>query len=233
MAIIQITKIQIRRGPEADLPGAPTSLDPLIFSQALESGEFGFASDTGRLFIGHDPQVGQANYARPVFPFQNVEVLTENSVETINRIVSRVLRGTGREAFITAALPTTTGDDWNVVTVTPETGSPFPFRFTGPYVNATIDYSVYTTANEPVRNGSLRVLHPGDNTEPSVTDDATSLTRLELGGASNYDAATVYGSLRFRFSIVSTGGVDYYQFEYQNKIAVALKLFFRHTRVVP
>ena len=57
----------MRRGPASDLPN-PT----------LDDGEFGFTTDTGRLFIGQEsPTNGQPNYNRVTFPYQNVEVITE------------------------------------------------------------------------------------------------------------------------------------------------------------
>ena len=65
MTITQITRIQHRRGNESDLP------------QSLGDAELGFTTDTGRLFIGaeYHPIAGQ----RAVFPYKNIEILTEYS----------------------------------------------------------------------------------------------------------------------------------------------------------
>src|ERR1700749_3647445 len=49
---VSITKIQLRRGNASDLPGAPTSVSPLLFATGLDEGELGYTTDTGRLFIG-------------------------------------------------------------------------------------------------------------------------------------------------------------------------------------
>jgi hypothetical protein len=59
MAIVQISKIQVKTGNIADLP-------------QLSPGEFGWAIDSKQLFIGNDPNV--------VGPIpDNTEILTENS----------------------------------------------------------------------------------------------------------------------------------------------------------
>jgi hypothetical protein len=83
MPTIQISQIILRSGPSVDLPGAPTSLTPLAFGPGLEPGEAAFMTDTGRIYIGHDPSQGQPNFQRAVFPYQNIEVLTENSLDTL------------------------------------------------------------------------------------------------------------------------------------------------------
>jgi len=76
MPTIQISKIQLRRGLASDLP------------EALDDGEFGFTTDEGRLFIGQDsPTTGMPNFQRVVSPFQNIEVLTENSPPEVLRPV--------------------------------------------------------------------------------------------------------------------------------------------------
>jgi Major tropism determinant N-terminal domain len=64
MAVTQISRIQVRRGDKEALP------------QSLEEGEFGFATDTGELFIGAPnlPKIADRNQT---FPYQNVRVITE------------------------------------------------------------------------------------------------------------------------------------------------------------
>ena len=78
MTITQITRIQHRRGNESDLP------------QSLGDAELGFTTDTGRLFIGaeYHPIAGQ----RAVFPYKNIEILTEYSPITIENAKYRNLR---------------------------------------------------------------------------------------------------------------------------------------------
>lgn len=72
--IIQISKIQIRGGNKADLPNN------------LSANELGFSEDTGELFVGAETsKLSQVN--RTIFPFRNVQVLTEfskNAEDLIN-----------------------------------------------------------------------------------------------------------------------------------------------------
>lgn len=76
---VYVEKIRLRRGQEAELPGRPTNFDPLTFSEPLPDGELAMTVDSGRLFVGCTPETGDVHYNRTVFPYQNVEVLTENS----------------------------------------------------------------------------------------------------------------------------------------------------------
>jgi hypothetical protein len=67
MAVIQISRIQHRRGFADDLPNA------------LAEGELGFATDTGELFIGASSTDLVAN--RTAFPYKNIKILTEFDVQ--------------------------------------------------------------------------------------------------------------------------------------------------------
>lgn len=67
MAVIQISRIQHRRGLADELP------------DALAEGELGFATDTGELFIGAPSTEMVAN--RKAYPFKNIKVLTEFDVQ--------------------------------------------------------------------------------------------------------------------------------------------------------
>jgi hypothetical protein len=77
---IQISKIQLRRGLEQDLPGA-------MQANGLDIAEVAFTTDTNRLFIGTDPStsslVSAVHTVRNVsgggLPYNNVEILTEFS----------------------------------------------------------------------------------------------------------------------------------------------------------
>lgn len=235
MAIIQITRIQIRRGPEADLPGAPTNISPLAFSEGLGVGEFGFASDTGRLFIGHDPSVGQPNYNRVELPWRNIEVLTENSGTLINRMISELIRYDDVGSYFCSVLNATSDDDWlDLEMATPNDVSSEinPVLFEGPGISATLDYSAFDSSDMPFRHGTIQISHPGDNTQPSVIDEAIGHARLEFGDANDYNPSAVYGSLRFRAIMVSAGGSDVYKIQYQNPIEPEMKMFFRISRIV-
>ena len=87
MATTTVSKIQIRRGLQSDLPGAPTIASPTVPTPGLDIGEPALATDTNRLFIGIDPSQGGITIGRTVFPYQNVEILTENSPVVTNFFV--------------------------------------------------------------------------------------------------------------------------------------------------
>lgn len=95
---IYVDSIQVRRGLEIELAGAPTSVEPLVLSDGLNEGEFGMTVDSGRLFIGHKPKLGDVNYRRAEFPYQNLEVLTENSPR-LRQIYSEMERDNGANTF--------------------------------------------------------------------------------------------------------------------------------------
>ena len=66
MAIVQISRIQQRRGLQQDLP-------------QLASGEMGWSIDTNKLYIGN----GTLAEGSPL-PGQNTEILTEYSIVTLS-----------------------------------------------------------------------------------------------------------------------------------------------------
>lgn len=167
MADIKISQIQLRRGPQDDLPGAPTSLQPLTLAPGLAEGEMGYGTDTGRLFIGHAPLAGQPNHQRATFPYQNVEVLTENSLDTLRRMVGQITRETRGEAFLAATLP---GDgQWRDVLV----GNPLrAYGFPVASFAAEITYALATASGVAKRIGTLRVVHPGGGAAPTLADES-------------------------------------------------------------
>lgn len=67
MAVVQISRIQHRRGKRNDLP-----------RPNLNEGEFGFATDTGELFIGA-PTFPFVSSRETDFPYKNIQILTEFS----------------------------------------------------------------------------------------------------------------------------------------------------------
>lgn len=74
MSIIQISRIQHRRGESRDLP------------EALAEGELGFTTDTGQVFIGA-PYYSPIQWRRPstsnptgTYPYSNIRLLTELDV---------------------------------------------------------------------------------------------------------------------------------------------------------
>lgn len=67
MAVIQISRIQHRRGLADELP------------DALAEGEIGFATDSGEVFIGAPSNELVAN--RKAYPYQNIKILTEFDIQ--------------------------------------------------------------------------------------------------------------------------------------------------------
>lgn len=79
MPVVQISRIQVRRGLSTDLP-----------QPNLAEGEVGFTIDTGELFIGSPnfpPLVGRTNY-----PYQNIRILTEFSLQDLASTLTYVYR---------------------------------------------------------------------------------------------------------------------------------------------
>jgi len=67
MAVIQITRVQHRRGTSGELPSA------------LADGEIGMTTDTGEVFIG--AQTHPSISGRNSYPYQNIKILTELDVQ--------------------------------------------------------------------------------------------------------------------------------------------------------
>jgi len=67
MSVIQISRVQHRRGTSGELP------------DALADGEIGMTTDTGEVFIGapNNPKV----QGRHSYPYQNIKILTELDVQ--------------------------------------------------------------------------------------------------------------------------------------------------------
>lgn len=76
-----IGKMMARSGLAVELPGQPLVNSPNATTPpGLDPGEFGFAKDTGELFIGSDPSYPLFNEERlQEFPYANIRVLTESS----------------------------------------------------------------------------------------------------------------------------------------------------------
>jgi hypothetical protein len=67
MAVIQISRVQHRRGTSGELP------------DAMAESEIGFTTDTGEVFIGapNHPKVA----GRTAYPYENIKILTEFDVQ--------------------------------------------------------------------------------------------------------------------------------------------------------
>ena len=168
MPITQISKMQLRRGPAADLPGASST-------PGLDDGELGFTTDSGRLFVGQNsPTLGEPNYARVAFPYQNVEVLTENSPLDV---IMQPLIADNQDGFI-PSLPLVETSTFTTLQVydTSHTAQDFHVEFSSVGVNSLINYFIFDSSDNPIRLGQLTVVW---NTNmvgaPLITDEATVL----------------------------------------------------------
>lgn len=230
MPNIQISQIILRSGEAIDLPGAPTSLSPLTFAPGLERGEMAFMTDTGRIYIGHDPKQGQPQFNRLSFPYRNIEVLTENSTDTIQRMVGDAMRDGSDDMFYAAAL-TTHETSWENVVV-PRTGDEnYVYRL--PYsdsVSAVIDYCVYDPDLKPIKMGALTVRYFEGEAEPQLTDEASVMRRLDLLEPESSRAGNVFGLVDFQFIVAGPLNARYLAFQYKNHTNTMLSLRFRTSR---
>ena len=164
MADTRITKIQVRQGNIAELP-------------MLNTGEFGYATDVNRLFIGNSIYtVGTGNGAQVVFPIPNGNVL--NPSFYIDDVQANGTTYTVAGNLVTFSTPPATGElitmRYNTeVTLsgdnmTPNSaelaasaaaGTTTNFGFdTAVYNTAFIDYSVRLSGGTGFRIGQLRIV---------------------------------------------------------------------------
>lgn len=130
MAVTQISRIQMRRGPKEDIP------------QALSEGEIAMTTDTGEVFIGAPNLSKIAHRGGSIFPYQNVRLITE--FDLIHTMHDHIVT-TGPLMRITS--PTRTDDT-----------ASFVFKYTGdplnlPSAGRVINLGYYGVGPEP---GDLR-----------------------------------------------------------------------------
>lgn len=231
MAIIQISKIQMRRGYEIDIPGKPLTTSPLTFEPGLDEGEFGFSIDTGRLFIGQSPMQGQPNYRRIDFPYQNIEILTENSTLVMRKFWDASHRTIGTNAFYTGLLvPTDIFTDVSAIT---STGTK-TFRMEGETLLATINYYIYTAVDTfPVKNGTLRIMSLEGLSDADIRDDSISDHRLNLTGTDAITSEIVHDLVEFRVVRAGTASDPHFRLQYRNMMAENLRIYFQLVRPNP
>lgn len=230
MPTIQVSQIVLRSGPAIDLPGAPSSLSPLTFTDGLLPGELAFMTDTGMLFVGHEPTIGQPNFNRATYPYRNIEVLTENSTPTLERIIGGTTKEEGDFAYHEVSLPEHT-TDWENVILPRQGDETYAYRFPySLYAAATIDYAAYAETGVPIKIGQLTVRYYEGEPEPSLIDEASVSRRMNLAG----DAATrpedVYTQVDFRFVVAGPLGGRYLLFQYKNRSGGVVDLRFKVSR---
>lgn len=230
MAITQVSKIQMRRGMEIDLPGAPTTLSPLAFEAGLAVGEIGFALDSGRLFIGHSPSNGQPNDNRIAFPYQNIEILTEFS-PALTRSVGRNSRDVDASAFYSATLAANTTTLADVLV--DQLPSPRVLRMNGEKNMGVIEYFAFGQDNRPLRQGTLRFLTEAGADAALIVD--YSIWSPALTAATNPSEDPEVMQQNIAFSFVRAGGVSdvHYRLQYTNLLSQPARLFFNVQRPLP
>jgi hypothetical protein len=182
MATVSITKIQLRRGLASDLPGQPTSLSPLAFPEGLDEGELGYTTDTGRLFVGIGsgatgptgtvPLTGMPNFQRFGFPYQNIEVLTENS--PLQFILGEAFADNQLGFIQTVPLiPSSTFQTLQVANYGVMTDFKLDLATGVGSTSAIISYFIFDSTMNPIRQGRLSVLwNTSMATVPLCTDEA-------------------------------------------------------------
>lgn len=144
-------KLQVRRGLERELPGSPITITPPTFSAALDEGELGFTTDTARLFVGYVPALTDQNYQRTVFPYQNLEILTENSPRNRELFGESVRDQDATDFFVATTLATGANNP-----ITYPTGVLNPTIMTDTNVSATFEYHAFSAASAPIQQGIVR-----------------------------------------------------------------------------
>jgi len=223
MPTVSITKIQLRRGPAADLPGLPTSLSPLNFPDGLDEGELGYTTDTGRLFVGIGddvPTSGMPNYNRVTFPYQNIEVLTENSPSSV---IFGGAFSDNQTAYI-ASVPLVINTAFqHMQVINSSTGLPQDYQIdvTGVGACAVITYFMFDPSNNPIRQGRLTVLwNTTLITTPQCTDEAQALISL-------------YNNIQWQAVLTGSLGNQHVVLEYINQTGVTPTVYFRVDRLHP
>jgi hypothetical protein len=178
MAIIQISRIQHRRGLQQDLP-------------QLSSAELGWSIDSQRLFIGNGTLLEGA-------PRQGVtEILTEHSASIINSgitsNVSALQDYVGSLQTQVTALFSGTASTIRVVLANASNGNVVSITSN----STVVDYSLFQGNNQ--RNGTIKIAwNPSTNTvssdeeytEPVSTDIAFTVTANSSSASLNYSTTT-------------------------------------------
>lgn len=248
MSVIQISKIQLRRGLEQDFTS----------STALSPAEMAFTTNTGRLFIGADDSMlgpWPNRTAQP--PYGNIEILTEASLQTFARLFDRFNRSLGpidgvdgqpsfqRRPYFEADLPTTdnTPQPIMVKAISEATGTlddlstdEFVLTNITRSCGARLEYYVMsqhpdggTGSLECIRSGVLTIVHNGDVAFPAqVSDEYVTFPLIPADGAPVLFNDAYETSLRFGASILSNGDGTYrVRLEYTNETDTAMTVYIR------
>lgn len=223
--IVLVEKVQLRRGLEIELPGKPAQLSPLRLNPGLSEGELAMTVDTGRLFLGHSPRPNDVNYQRPIFPYQNLEVLTENSPR-VRGLFNEFIRDQENFDFF---LPTKAPQNSAQEPFSHDELEPTDVHPTHFYVDSatiTLEYAAFVDAPNglkdgwPVKQGTVRFL---------VNEDATTYPTDQ--GTANEDTvedSVLIGS-GLTFDIQKNS--NYYFLTYHNQTGNDLSIYIRRVVV--
>jgi hypothetical protein len=231
VGITQLSKIQVRGGLQIDLPGAPTSTSPLVFSQPLDPGEFAFTTDTGRLFIGFSPTVGQPNYQRTAFPYQNIEILTENSTDVLKNVMGSQLKELSSPSYYYQASLQASVASWQDIQVNQASGPATAYVFSGSTLLCSIEYWIYSITGDPIRQGLLHVLQDSISAEAQIIE--SRVTAISTTIDDDTDPVDAEANVQFRIYRSGSGTDQTQRFSYMNNLPVQCTMFFRVSRPVP
>lgn len=177
MALDQISKIQLRRGLESDLPAAD-----------LDDGELGFTTDTGRLFIG---QLNPSAIGVLLSQADTVELFTPNTPPAAFQPQMQ----DNRFGFF-ASVPLTDDNGVHNLQVYDQTMTPQDFNFdlsggANPNANAVIYYFVYNFNVNwmAIRQGTINLVWNHLMGSPVCID--TSVVGVGVTGDLQWTAAVV------------------------------------------
>jgi hypothetical protein len=153
--IVIVSKVQVRRGLEIELPGAPVSLNPISLGPGLDIGELGFTEDTSRLFVGFNPTPNAVVFQRSVFPYQNVEVLTESSPKNQELFSGFIADQNENDFFVPIGIGQGGPSDIQYQTGTTATN---PARLSGSNYSVVFEYHVFSAGGAAVQQGTLRII---------------------------------------------------------------------------
>ncbi len=216
-ATIIISDVHLKTGLEQEVPGAPTSLSPLVLSQALDPSEIAMTSDTARVLVGHSPISGDINYKRSVFPYQNIEILTETSPRT-REIFNDFMKAQTKDTFYLPTVVDPSSDGFVDITYSNYSGNTIPSKLYGSNSSVTIEYHIFdNTSNVAIKQGTLHcLLNP---TQHTLYDDYV-------------ESVTPSFEFNVNQSYVTDAYGRYYQLQGQNYTESSVKLYIRKVTVV-
>jgi hypothetical protein len=165
MAVVQISKIQHRRGLQQDLP-------------QLSSAELGWSVDTQQLYIGN----GTLEEGAPALGL--TEILTEHSIVDITTQINNLNANVG---VLAAQVPVT-----NTVTLAAASSGLLIGLYANA---ATVSYSLYQGANRRtgllrVSHNSTSIAYDEEYTEPADTDITFTMDSNSSYANLNYSTTT-------------------------------------------